>query len=630
MDPVTCKTGDMWSVHVEGARAGTYYLYRMDGPWSPAQGHRFDANTYLLDPYARAMVGDVHQGSMKCVLVPDELAWEYDRHPRHPMEKTVIYEAHVRGLTVDPSSGVKSPGTYAGLIEKIPYLKSLGVTAVELLPIHEFGETWLGRCSMSSGQELTNYWGYSNIGFFAPSGRYASNWQGREHLEEFRAMVRALHAADMEVILDVVFNHTSEGDERGPTLCFRGIDNSIYYLLDKEGRYQNFSGCGNTLNCNHPLVRDFILECLRYWVAVMHVDGFRFDLASILGRDRDGVLRQDMPLVDRIAEDPVLRDTKLIAEAWDAGGAYQVGSFGDVRWAEWNGRYRDDVRRYWRGDPAMRAAFASRLAGSSDLYAWSGRGPEHTINFITSHDGFTLRDLVSHEEKHNWANGEGNLDGSNDNYGDNCGVEGETDDPEINAVRLRMQKNFLATLFLSAGVPMILGGDEFGRTQQGNNNAYCQDNEISWFNWALTETNAELLQFTRDMIAFRQRHEIFRRKTHYQGVAQGEDPRRAEVLWFAPDGKSPDWAAQEGSLALWVNPAANNGKALYLIFNPSANAVEFRLPPGSWFRCVYTAADGLAVCSQPKATQADAPFACAPRAMAVLCACQVTASPTAA
>ncbi|NIA13778.1 MAG: glycogen debranching enzyme, partial [Nitrospiraceae bacterium] len=389
------RIGDIWSMYVEGLSAGTPYMYRMDGPFDPETGHRYDATQYLLDPYAKLIVGDVQDRTAKCLAVGEKLDWADDVGPKYPVSEMIIYETHVRGFTVHSSSEVEHGGTYLGLLEKIPYLKDLGVTAVELLPIQEFGENRIGRCSLVTGEELLNYWGYSSIGFFAPTGRYATQGGNGEQINEFRQMVAALHEAGIEVILDVVFNHTSEGDHRGPTLCFRGIDNTIYYMLDDDGAYRNFSGCGNTLNCNHPLVRDFILDCLRFWATVMHVDGFRFDLASILGRDTDGNIVENAVLVERIAEDPALRDTKLIAEAWDAGGAYQVGSFGDFRWAEWNGRYRDDVRRFWRGDAGMRSAFATRLTGSADLYQWAGRTPGHSINFITAHDGFTLHDLVS-------------------------------------------------------------------------------------------------------------------------------------------------------------------------------------------------------------------------------------------
>ncbi len=578
-DPQLHRTGDVWSIYVEGLREGALYKYRMDGPQTPKRFHRFNANNYLLDPYAKAFVGDIHDGTMKCVAVHDYIDWSRGHRPNTPMNQTIIYETHVRGITNHPTSGVEHRGTYRGLIEKIPYLKQLGITAVELLPIHEFGENLLGRCSLDGAIELTNYWGYSNIGFFAPAGRYAVSAVNREHLDEFREMVRDLHAADIEVILDVVFNHTSEGNAAGPTLSFRGIDNSIYYLLDAGGRYLNYSGCGNTVNCDHPLVRDFILDCLRYWVAVMHVDGFRFDLASILGRDQQGNVLEDAPLVRRIAEDPVLRDTKLIAEAWDAGGAYQVGSFGGIRWAEWNGRYRDDVRRYWRGDGGTRAAFASRITGSADIYEWAGRSPEHSINFVTAHDGYTLRDLVSYTEKHNWQNGEGNRDGSNENYSTNCGVEGPTDDPEINAERMRRQKNFIATLFTSIGVPMLLGGDEFGRTQRGNNNAYCQDNDVSWYDWSLVEKNAEIFDFTKKVIALRKAHPVFRRDHYFEGHGSA---READLIWFDVDGKAVDWLSKDLTLGCRVHAEHNGYVALCILFNPTRREVRFQVPMGTW------------------------------------------------
>ena len=594
LDPEKNRTGDIWSTYVHGITEGVYYKYRMDGPHNPVLGHRYDASTYLLDPYAKAFVGELHDGTMKCVAVHDDMHWESDARPKIPMRDTIIYETHVRGFTKDNSAQVEHGGTYRGLIEKIPYLKSLGITTVELLPIQEFGENLLGRCSLETGKELTNYWGYSSIGFFAPAGRYAASAVDKEHLTEFRAMVKALHQAGMEVILDVVFNHTSEGDERGPSLCFRGIDNSIYYLLDDQGRYFNYSGCGNTVNCNHPLVRDFILDCLRYWVAVMHIDGFRFDLASILGRDQSGNIREDAPLIERIAQDPVLRDTKLIAEAWDAGGGYQVGSFGvdaegisDTRWAEWNGQYRDDIRRYWRGDRGLRGAFASRITGSADLYEDDGRSPEHSINFITAHDGFTLRDLVSYATKHNLPNGEGNRDGSDHDHSFNCGAEGDTDDEAILALRLQMQRNYLATLFLSVGVPMLLGGDEFGRTQQGNNNAYCQDNHISWFNWQLLEDNQELFQFCQALIAFRKANPALRRRQHFNGHAKHQQP---DLVWFAPEGQEVDWSSEDTPLGLHINALENNGTALCMLFNNTEAPQSFQLPQGRWTRRIDTAA----------------------------------------
>lgn len=587
--PLQHRTGDVWSILVHNLKQGVYFMYRMDGPFDPKAGHRYNPGVYLLDPYAKAFRGDIHLGTLKCVAARDEMDWKEDVRPHSPMQETIIYETHVRGLTIHPSSAVSAPGTFKGLIDKIPYLKELGITAVELLPIQEFGESLLGRCSINGGEELRNYWGYSNIGFFAPTWTYAANPEDFQHLAEFRNMVQALHEAGIEVILDVVFNHTSEGNELGPTLSFRGLDNSIYYLLDEDGEYTNYSGCGNTVSCNHPLVRDYILDCLRYWVAVMHIDGFRFDLAAILGRNVKGEIEQDAPLIGRIAEDPVLRDTKLIAEAWDAGGGYLVGSFGDGRWAEWNGPYRDDVRRYWRGDPGTRATFASRICGSADLYEWTGRSPEHTINFITCHDGFTLRDLVSYKRKHNEANGEGNRDGSDDNLSMNFGVEGDSDDPGVNALRLRMQKNFLGTLFLSLGVPMLLGGDEFGRTQVGNNNAYCQDNEISWFDWQLLKDNRELFRFTKELIAFRKEHKVFQRTHYFRGCSHKQSAGEPDLLWFTDAGQAVDWGSSKLGLACRICPETNAGKRLYLCFNASERRLSFVLPAGDWRVALDTA-----------------------------------------
>ncbi len=580
-DPLRHRTGDIWSMFVEGVSTGCLYMYRMEGPFEPELGHRYDASAYLLDPYARVIVGSAEDGTLKCMAVDDKPDWVDDVRPRVALNDLVIYETHVRGLTKHSSSRVEHPGTYLGVIEKIPYLKSLGVTAIEFLPLQEFGETRVGCVHAITGDEIRSYWGYDSIGFFAPCGRYGSQGGLGEQLEDFRHMVAALHEAGIEIILDVVFNHTSERGENGPTLSFRGIDNVIYYMLDEDGRYRNFSGCGNTLNCNHPLVRDFILDCLRYWATVMHVDGFRFDLASILGRDRKGHIVENAVLIERIAEDPALRDTKLIAEAWDAGGAYQVGSFGDVRWAEWNGRYRDDVRCFWRGDSNMKGAFATRFAGSADLYQWAGRTPGHSINFITAHDGFTLRDLVSYNEKHNESNGEDNRDGSNDNRSWNCGVEGETDDPEINALRLRMQKNFIATLFLSLGIPMLLGGDEFGRTQNGNNNAYCQDNEISWLDWNLLERNKELFEFTKAIIAFRRENPALCQLKFFEGQpAEPEAP--PDLAWFNELGGRPDWNSPNSLLACRIDAVVNGGVSLYMMFNPTSSRAVFETPVGAW------------------------------------------------
>lgn len=579
-DPKRHRTGDIWSIFVRGASEGVYFLYRMDGPYAPLEGHRYNPRIYLLDPYAKAFLGDIHEGTMKCVAVHDKMDWDDDVRPRIRMRDLVIYETHVRGFTRHPSSNINHPGTYRGLIEKIPHLKQLGVNAVELLPIQEFGETRLGRCSILTGEELVNYWGYSNIGFFAPTSIYAVSAKCLEHLDEFRDMVKALHEAGIEVILDVVFNHTSEGNERGPTLSFRGIDNAVYYLLS-DGAYLNYSGCGNTVNCNHPLVRDFILDCLRYWVAVMHIDGFRFDLASILGRDQYGNVLEDAPLIKRIAEDPVLRDVKLIAEAWDAGGAYQVGSFGDTRWAEWNGKYRDDVRRFWRGDPDMRSSFATRLVGSSDLYQLSDRTPEHSINFVTCHDGFTLCDLVSYNKKHNEANGENNSNGAEENYSCNCGFEGDTNDPDIIALRHRLMKSMAATLFLSLGVPMMLGGDEMCRTQQGNNNAYCHDNEISWYNWTLLEKYPDLFRFFQSVIAFRKENPALRRNHFFSGTEE-DSIQKADIVWYDAAGVITDWHCPENILACRIHPKENNDNALFMMFNGTSTPVRFQLTADTW------------------------------------------------
>jgi glycogen operon protein len=584
-DATRHKVGDVWSMYVRGLRHGTLYAYRMDGPFEPERGHRYDPEAYLLDPYATCLTGDISHGKGKGVVVSHDLDWFADVRPSVPMSETIIYETHVRGLTVHPSAGVQNGGTYRGLIEKLPYLKDLGVTSIELLPIHQAGEDELDRVNPETGEVLRNYWGYSTIGFFAPSERYATICAQCEQIEEFRELVTAAHKSGMEIIIDVVFNHTSEGNEKGRTLSFRGIDNAIYYWLDDNGDYLNYSGCGNTIDSNHPLVRDFILDCLRYWVTIYHVDGFRFDLAAIFGRNREGNVISNAPLVERIAEDPVLRDVKLIAEAWDAAGAYQVGSFGDVRWAEWNGHFRDHVRRFWHGDYGMVGAFATRLAGSADLYQGAGRNPTHSINFVTSHDGFTLRDLVSYERKHNEMNGEGNQDGENCNFSWNFGVEGDTDDLVVNEARLRTQKSMLATLFLSLGVPMLLGGDEFGRTQRGNNNAYCQDNEISWYDWRLLERYKGLHHFCKEIIRFRKQNPVFRRQTFFNGVGPDEDQ---DVQWFSLEGTPPAWNEGPPCLGWFINGTFNGGEALYLMFNGNGDTQTFLLPKGPWHVAIDT------------------------------------------
>jgi glycogen operon protein len=544
LHPRTHRTGDHWHIRVVGLPQTFCYGWRVDGPHTRTT--RFDPTRLLFDP-ACIMLSHGSGWADTCETDPlrthrrslwhrgPRYDWEDDAPPLIPLEDSVIYELHVRGFTCHPSSKVAHPGTYQGVIEKIPYLKWLGVTTVELLPVFEFDECDCPFFNPDTGEKLVNFWGYNPIAFAAVKAAFAA--AGKEHGQnrEFRDMVKALHAAGIEVILDVVFNHTGEGDDRGRTFSFRGLDNELYYLLDESGRYLNFTGCGNTVNCNHPVVRDLIMTCLRYWVGDMHVDGFRFDLASILGRDRRGNVMIEPPVVESITEDGVLTDTKLIAEPWDAAGLYQVGGFPfGRRWSEWNGRYRDDVRRFWRGDSGFAGAVASRMGGSSDIYQQSGRLPRHSVNYITCHDGFTLYDQVSYNDKHNSMNGEGNRDGSNENYSWNCGVEGETSDPEILAMRKRQAKNLMTTLMLSQGVPMILAGDEFLRTQKGNNNAWCQDNEISWVNWELAEKNADFLRFVRELIALRRRHPVFRRRRFFTGefrrgeIRPGE--RRVETI----------------------------------------------------------------------------------------------------
>jgi len=575
----TDRWGDIWSTFVPGLSAGQLYHFQADGPFDPEQGQRFNSQARLIDPYAKALAGpflpsdDGIVRPPKCVVIDDLFDWEHDRHLRRPLADTVIYELHVRGFTRDATSGVQRPGTYLGVIEKIPYLKSLGVTAVELMPIHEFPmeSPW--------GQKLErpNYWGYDPLSFFAPHQGYAAGSEPGCQVNEFKQMVKALHHAGIEVILDVVFNHTAEGNELGPTLSFKGLENRVYYMLGNGGSfYRNFTGCGNTINGNHPIVREMLFLCLRNWVQNYHIDGFRFDLASILSRNRHGEIIPNPPVVELIAEDPLLADTKVIAEAWDAAGAYQVGSFANLRWAEWNGRYRDEVRQYWRGDLHMLGGMATRLAGSADLYQAGGRQPYHSINFVTCHDGFTLNDLVTYACKHNEDNAEGNRDGDDNSYSANYGTEGPTRKKNIEAVRQRQIKNFLATLLLSQGVPMLLAGDECRRTQRGNNNAYCQDNQVSWFDWSLVEQNADLVRFVQSLVAFRRSNPTLRRRNFLSGIPlrQGELP---DVSWFDPIGDSIDWKNGEQGLVCIFGapvPAAERIESTNLGDRPRSSAVR--------------------------------------------------------
>jgi len=581
-NPEDDRWGDVWSVFVPGIGPGQLYHLQADGPHEPSQGLRFDPRARLIDPYALALAGKFQSSAdgivrpPRCVVMDEDFDWRDDRHHRRPLAETVIYEMHVRGFTRSRSSGVEHPGTYLGVIEKIPYLKSLGITAVELMPVHEF------PINTPNGERnpRANYWGYDPLAFFAPHRGYASDPAPGAQVKEFKRMVHALHRAGIEVILDVVFNHTAEGNELGPTLSMKGLQNNVYYMLDEQGRFRNFSGCGNTINGNHPIVREMLFLCLRHWVLNYHIDGFRFDLASILSRDRDGHITANPPVVETIAEDPLLAETKLIAEAWDAAGAYQVGSFHALRWAEWNGRYRDDVRRYWRGDSHTTPALATRLAGSSDLYQASNRHPYHSINFVTSHDGFTLNDLVSYQQKHNEANGEDNRDGDNNNFGVNYGVEGPTRRRAINRLRLRHIKNLLTTLLLSQGVPMLLFGDECRRTQRGNNNAYCQDNAISWFDWKLVDRHAGLVRFVRSLIAFR-RIEPTVRRTRFLTGRPPAPGRLPDVAWFNARGESFDWSANDPGLICALgafDEPPQHGRNLLMLFHHEDQPRTFALP----------------------------------------------------
>jgi glycogen operon protein len=614
LDPRFNRTGDHWHIRVAGLPAEFRYGWRVDGPRGGP--HRFNPAVVLLDPAATALALETREGTwspgraavaphtprLAPSSVPRSLFfrrsydWGEDAPPLVPFEDSVVYELHVRGFTVHPSAGVAHPGTFAGLVEKIPYLRNLGITAVELLPVHEFDEWDCPFTNSQTGERLRNFWGYNSIAFAAPKAAYAG--AGRQHgqVAEFRDMVKAFHRAGIEVILDVVFNHTGEGDDRGRTYSFRGLDNELYYLLGPDGRYLNFSGCGNTVNCNHPVVRDLIMTCLRFWVAEMHVDGLRFDLASVFGRDRYGNVLVEPPIVEAIAEDGVLADTKLIAEPWDAGGLYQVGRFPyGRRWSEWNGRYRDDVRRFWRGDPGLAGALATRLCGSADLYEASCRLPRHSLNFITCHDGFTLADLVSYNHKHNEANGEQNRDGMDDNLSWNCGAEGPTNDPGVLALRRRQAKNLLATLLLSQGVPMLLAGDEFLRTQRGNNNAWCQDNEVGWVDWSLAQTNADFLRFAREMIALRRGHPALRRRSFFRGPGPRGD-REPDVVWHGIEPWAPDFSATSRTLAYTLNGGQTGREPdndFYVACNAWWNALPFRVPPSpsgrAWRRAVDTA-----------------------------------------
>jgi len=568
------------------------YGFKMDGPFNPEEGLWFDKTKILMDPYAKAIGGRDVWGEEpdwdntyqhRARLVYDDFDWEGDRPLETPMEDLVIYEMHVRGFTRHPSSKVKHPGTFTAIRQKIPYLKKLGINCIELLPIHEFDEFENSRISPVTGERLVNYWGYSNVGFFAPKTGYAATGKFGMQVDELKTLIRDLHKNGIEVILDVVFNHTAEGNENGPYISYRGIDNKTYYMLTPEGYYFNFSGCGNTLNCNNPIVRNMILGCLRYWTAEYHIDGFRFDLAAILGRDQNGAPMHNPPLLETLAFDPILGKCKLIAEAWDAGGLYQVGSFPSWgRWAEWNGKFRDDLRKFLKGEEGLKDTMMQRLQGSPEMYKWQGLGTCASINFITCHDGFTLKDLVSYNDKHNEANGEDNRDGGNDNDSWNCGCEGTTEDEGINRLRKRQIKNALSMLILSQGVPMLLSGDEIGNTQFGNNNAYCQDNEISWLDWELLKTNKEIFNFCKNMIAFRKKHPVLRSNIHFQNrdyVGSGYP----DISWHGQKAWQPESSPNDLMVAFMLcGKHAKGGTvdddAIYMAINMHWEMHGFELP----------------------------------------------------
>jgi glycogen operon protein len=591
--PDAFRIGNVWAMIVFGLDfEEVEYGFRMDGPYRPHAGHRFNRHKILLDPYARAIGGRAHwaepedEGNpmpFRGRVLIDDFDWQNDRQLEIPAEDLIIYEMHVRGFTRHQSSGVKFPGTFAAIREKIPYLLELGVNAIELMPIQEFDEHESDFYDPYTGEKLRNYWGYSTVGFFAPKAGYAATGHLGMEADELKALVKLLHRSGIEVILDVVFNHTAEGNEKGPTISYRGLDNKIYYMLRPDGSYQNFSGTGNTLNCNNPVVRNLVLDALRYWVAEYHIDGFRFDLASILGRDAEGHPLANPPLLESLAHDPVLGRTKLIAEAWDAGGLYQVGTFPAYgRWAEWNGRYRDALRRFIKGDPGLTGEMAQMVKGSPHMYL--ERGPTASINFITCHDGFTLNDLVSYADKHNLANGEDNRDGANDNHSWNWGQEGPTDDPAIQTLRDRLMRNAITILMVCQGVPMIHMGDEMAHTKYGNNNTYAQDNELSWIDWRRLAERADLFRFFRHAIAFRQAHPALRRRYHLH-ERDMIDSGFPDISWHGLRHGKPDWSPHSRTLAFMLcglhavlMPGRTADDHIYVAMNMHWEPHTFELP----------------------------------------------------
>ncbi len=596
LDPEMNKSFYYWHIFVEDLKPGILYGYRIQGPDEPHNGHRFDASKLILDPYARAVVTPKgyersaaigHENNfgsaMKCVVVdPDTYEWEGDKPLHHTYAKSVIYELHVKGFTRHFSSQVtdNKRGTYAGLIEKIPYLKELGITTVEIMPVIQFDSTDV------HSPELKNYWGYSPIAFFAPHNGYCYCDDPKVIADEFRNMVKALHKANIEVILDVVFNHTAEGNHQGPTLSFKGLENRAYYMLSEQMQYyMDFSGCGNTLNTNHSIVKRMIIDSLKRWVLEMHIDGFRFDLASVMSRNKNGTPLDDPPILWEIESHPVLSETKIIAEAWDTGGLYQLGSFIGDKWAEWNGKYRDDIRRFLRGDPGTIHAFTHRISGSPDLFKKPFRDPNRSINFITCHDGFTMNDLVSYNGKHNEANQEDNRDGSNDNYSCNYGFEGPTEDVAIEQLRIRQIKNLFTILLLSQGTPMFVMGDEVRRSQQGNNNAYCHDDELSWFDWKNVDSNQELFQFVQQLIQFNLSHEIFQMERFWDDSIPGKP---SSIFWHGIKLNEPDRGENSHSIA-YTLVEDNGGSQYHFMINAWWEPLNFEIPRGQpWYRIIDT------------------------------------------
>lgn len=599
LDPVKNRTFYYWHIFLPGIKPGQIYGYRAFASANPTPGDFFDKDKLLIDPYARALAGykiysrqaaklpgNNFGKALKSVVVdPQNFDWEDDKPLHRPYSSSIIYEMHVGGFTNNPNSGIEASkrGTFVGLIEKIPYLQELGITAVELMPIQFFDEQ-----DVQPG--LSNYWGYSQIAFFAPHAGYGYGENPVDIANEFRELVKALHKAGIEVILDVVFNHTAEAGIDGPVLSFRGLENKAYYILnDDKSEYLDYSGCGNTINANHSIVKRMIMDCLRSWVTEYHIDGFRFDLASVLSRDEFGEPLKNPPVLWEIESDPVLAGTKIIAEAWDAAGLYQVGSFIGDRWAEWNGKYRDHVRRFIKGDKGMVSKFASKIMASPDVFVDPNREPNRSIHFVSCHDGFTLNDLVSYNYKHNENNLENSRDGSNNNFSWNCGVEGETTDPEINDLRLRQIKNFLTLTFISQGTPMLLMGDEVRRTQGGNNNTYCQNNEIGWFDWDLVNKNRKLLDFVKGMISCTQQKEMFKIEDI---LASSEDIEEPHIKWHGIKLNEPDWSAGSQSLAFTlIHPEAD--EIIHVMVNAFHKELSFQLPPlieKHWYKMIDTAA----------------------------------------